>query len=24
VYDVDCYGLLRGELRAAPPPRGRP
>lgn len=24
VYDVDCYGLLRGELRAAASPRGRP
>lgn len=24
VYDVDCYGLLRGELRTATPPRGRP
>lgn len=25
VYDVDCFGLLRGELRAAAsPPRGRP
>lgn len=24
VYDVDCYGLLQGELITAAPPRGRP
>ena len=24
VYDVDCYGLLQGELHTATAPRGRP